>query len=1639
METTAMSSSRRGRGSRWRVSLLLAVLLGTPSAAEAATSFTFTLAQGSKTSAGVFSVGGSSDGTLIKTLWSGVFYAAGTYTKEWDGTDDAGHLAPDGNYQVRVLRSHATYQWEGVVGNTSAEKTGDTVFHFASTISGMAIVGSMAYFGAGYNEGGTSQARFVIPTGTENPTGKENILQRGAEFYKVASDGTNVYWAGGDFTSRGFVIATPVGSTTTQTQFQAGQPVDTTPQNGIIYTHAIDIMTADPTLPYPTGLAVQPGTNGYLFVSWGGQDSLHVLNKTTGVLVSAPNAYYFIAPGDLAIGPVDPGGNGSLWMIHGPAYSRVVQRFTVRKEDGVLLPAAVTISGLDDPLALAYQDGTLLVADGGQSQQVKAFNEIGAPLWELPEVDPAHPETLGGYQFNPVVTNDRFDFEPRLEYTNTNLTPATNPGARAGILARGTFLAFQPDDGSFWVGDTGCYRVQHFSAGRVFKNQIAYIPSFYSAAADPNNPRRVFANWLEFDVNYDLPLGPANGSWSLVQNWRYGLQQPVDYPFWRTPDVTTLSNGRTYVNKGYAFELPGAGGGQATNTLSEIPGRLFADGSARTAHMDFSTSVETWKSYPVHFEDDRPVWASTPTPLANVTLGLNDPRDYAQSDVRMTSPGNVIVTFDVHSLVTDPGSPYHQGWHLAGIRKDTNQWLWKASNSTPLNYIGTWPTDGTFPITHVGNAGGSVMTVDRHIFYGYRGEGWRPGIDTTAHCIQTNKFRHYHEDGLFVDEFGPTWMDVGCVEAPEGMAGNAFSEWMVKLADGRVYMYHNDESWHGGLHRWRIDNLSSVAEDPIAVELHKDTDRGLNAEYFDTPDWNNLNVKTARLDPQVWFNDWNAGSPSGTGLTADQSFSVRWSGYVTPQVSGNHKFRVETQAPASAQVRVDGRKLAPTDDIDLSIGVYYPIAIEYRHVPGSPAPTGPKLKWSPPAQGEQDVLSAQLSAVPPGKDLLDGLPSSGMLANGTAGWARTPAADANTGYWHRWNVDIEQNSGNPYLHIHRMENTAGATAAVTRDLGAPSDSTGSWDVSMMVSYAGSLMNDQMVCGQSLDLLDDAGKVIATIYPNMYDYPNDGRMVANGEAIVQTDVSTLINEVIPPWRPLRISAADGQITFKYGDYPAKTTAVYDPTAKWRRVKTLRAYYWTGQTYCARETGIDIDRLRLTTTDANPAIDLLAGLPSDSDLNSWGVNGDYGWKLTPTYVAPPNWQELPSKLPNGQPNPDHPYWTSWWVSTNQKTWQRSPPVDIGIVYTKTYNAGGQDNPDVVFARDLGTPSDVTKKWEITGRINNDESAGNPYTRQNLEVWDDANRLIARYEAPSFLPSWEWKPLGIVGENAKIQFFYGSHASAPMDPLGNSNWRRAKTVRIVFWKEGNQGQRSTGTAFLDDLEYRVTRAQIPPDPVLWLRADQIAGQNGDPVSLWADASGGGHNASQPSGTFQPVLRTGAQGLNGKNVVSFDGVDDYLRTSFGSSAAGMTVFYIVRTGSTVPLYGTVFGSGGAIYQPTAGIRWRFGLGPSDWGAGWAGPDAWVNFGTVPGIGPNATVFARYRKDGTGWSIDGVNNVTVSDTSMPSGTFNGIVGAESTRESEWAYFFKGDIAEILVYGRPLGDAECADVKLLLKAKWGLP
>jgi len=92
---------------------------------------------------------------------------------------------------------------------------------------------------------------------------------------------------------------------------------------------------------------------------------------------------------------------------------------------------------------------------------------------------------------------------------------------------------------------------------------------------------------------------------------------------------------------------------------------------------------------------------------------------------------------------------------------------------------------------------------------------------------------------------------------------------------------------------------------------------------------------------------------------------------------------------------------------------------------------------------------------------------------------------------------------------------------------------------------------------------------------------------------------------------------------------------------------------------------------------------------------------------------------------------------------------------------------------------------------------------------------------------------------------------------------------------------------------LNINVTTLDVSHDLELWLNIDRITTLNdGDPVSSWPDSSGNNNNATN-AGSIRPTYETNE--LNGKPVISFDGVEDYLIFS-AIDMQPATVFAVVQ-----------------------------------------------------------------------------------------------------------------------------------------------
>lgn len=730
------------------------------------------LAVSATTSAGIF----DAEGRLVRTLWSGRSLLAGPVAIEWDGRDDDGvPVRTDGQYEARLLSHNIRYEWEGVIGNTSSAAPGAQIHRAFGPINDMAIdAQGNAFYVVGYNEGQPALYRFDV----SRPQQPKSVGT--ADFRRIfryaATDGELSYFANiglaaaRDSPFRGadtFIVAFRVDDGS-EYVFPAGKPR----QGNFQWASGVDYeeqqFESQGVFPYaPTGLAVQR-RGRLLFVSHRGSNQIRLFDKKEGRLLGAVEVD---SPGDIEVAPDD-----SFWVICRSGDDLTVARY--REQAGTWrLTQQIADTGIE-PLAIGVSpvDGTLAVAYA-RTDQIRGYDDSGRSIWTLGRV--------GGYrQGGPEVEADRFSFS-----------------------AGPAYIAFQAD-GSFWVGDPANERNLLFSPARQYIGQIQYLSHSYVSTVDITLPGRVFRGFQEFEIDYRKPL---RQSWKLVGNWSVGLgasYQRKDFSGVRA--VATLADGRTLAtvfrsdaDSDELVELTSNGLRPLGLRLSGEE-RLYPDGSLRTHVIRFGSL----RVYGRHIESVEasgiPRW-SAPALLAEagglrdsdpyyhdvpVIHGVNDPC-YPKTD------SGLVISFN-------PGKS--KGFHLGALRPGIDGWLWRASptGEWKLDEKGRVSTpDGTFEIGRgVQYPASMAVASGTSVIYGYHGEGWNGG--------QANQWMHFHESGLFLGQFGdPAYSGENVTSSKPGVAGNAFCPSLVTVG-GQLYLWHNDESAHGGIHRWHIRGVDGI-------------------------------------------------------------------------------------------------------------------------------------------------------------------------------------------------------------------------------------------------------------------------------------------------------------------------------------------------------------------------------------------------------------------------------------------------------------------------------------------------------------------------------------------------------------------------------------------------------------------------------------------------------------------------------------------------------------------------------------------------------------------------------------------------------------------------------------------------------------
>lgn len=240
----------------------------------------------------------------------------------------------------------------------------------------------------------------------------------------------------------------------------------------------------------------------------------------------------------------------------------------------------------------------------------------------------------------------------------------------------------------------------------------------------------------------------------------------------------------------------------------------------------------------------------------------------------------------------------------------------------------------------------------------------------------------------------------------------------------------------------------------------------------------------------------------------------------------------------------------------------------------------------------------------------------------------------------------------------------------------------------------------------------------------------------------------------------------------------------------------------------------------------------------------------------------------------------------------------------------------------------------------------------------------------------------------------------------------------------------------------------------PALWLTAaaglfqdsggSTPAAADGDVVGLWRDQSGGGWHFSQATTAKKPVLKLGANGLNGRPAVLFDGLDDLLvraaadwlsASGAGDVLAAYDLSAALQNGELLTSSDEATSTSRVLVRAVTSTN-RAGIYQQNAG------DTGDSLYSASAVTAAKTYITAWRSSGADYTIrangaalalaGAVNNGDwFADTSLRDNLALGAVKDTSER-----VFFKGRLAELLVFAAPLAAGELALLEAYLNQKY---
>jgi len=212
-----------------------------------------------------------------------------------------------------------------------------------------------------------------------------------------------------------------------------------------------------------------------------------------------------------------------------------------------------------------------------------------------------------------------------------------------------------------------------------------------------------------------------------------------------------------------------------------------------------------------------------------------------------------------------------------------------------------------------------------------------------------------------------------------------------------------------------------------------------------------------------------------------------------------------------------------------------------------------------------------------------------------------------------------------------------------------------------------------------------------------------------------------------------------------------------------------------------------------------------------------------------------------------------------------------------------------------------------------------------------------------------------------------------------------------------------------------------------------------DGNSVALWVDKSGNGRNASQSTASFCPVIKTSVQ--NNRNVIRFDGSNDFFALPAGNYGDSLTCFIVYKwtMASTPGNAGYLYAFAGAVSpKQKLNVMYMNGSQPTYY-LGERTNTSYIANTSKDIFRINGTTFASpYGATNLATYDEGSFLTLTSFGAIGSGgalNDNTIGADKNTSAIQW---FTGDMAEIIVYNSVLSSTNRIKVEQYLQNKWGI-